>query len=189
MRRPQPRTLPWPRALAEGNAKQARKRVAAKVIIQDSSGRILLVDPTHKPDWDLPGGMAKANESPLQAARREVREELGLEVTHSDLLVVDWTSPHEPWDDTLVFIINGGVLKADEVSVLRPRDDELTAVRFCTYDEAAALLPPHDLRRIAVALAALSGGPVRYVEDGAPHNDSRRRHDFTAPDYPIEGSH
>jgi len=32
--------------LAEGNARQARKRVAADVLIRDRAGRVLLVDPT-----------------------------------------------------------------------------------------------------------------------------------------------
>ena len=41
--------------LAEGNAKQARKRLAAKVIIRDQTDRILLVNPTYKKYWDLPG--------------------------------------------------------------------------------------------------------------------------------------
>ena len=36
----------WNAYLAEGNAKQARKRVSADVIVRDSSGRILLVDPS-----------------------------------------------------------------------------------------------------------------------------------------------
>jgi 8-oxo-dGTP diphosphatase len=34
----------WNAYLAEGNAKQARKRVSADAIVRDSSGRILLVD-------------------------------------------------------------------------------------------------------------------------------------------------
>ena len=54
----------WEAYLAEGNAKQARKRVAADVLVRDTSERILLVDPSYKPDWDLPGGMAEANEPP-----------------------------------------------------------------------------------------------------------------------------
>jgi 8-oxo-dGTP diphosphatase len=39
----------WQRYLAEGNAKQPRKRVGADVLIRDNQNRILLVDPTHKP--------------------------------------------------------------------------------------------------------------------------------------------
>ncbi|WP_245627708.1 hypothetical protein [Actinomadura oligospora] len=33
--------------LAEGNARQARKRVAADVLVRDEAGRILLVNPTY----------------------------------------------------------------------------------------------------------------------------------------------
>ena len=78
----------WNAYLAEGNAKQARKRVSADVILRDAHGRILLVDPKYKPDWDLPGGMAEANEPPANAVRRELREELGLDLQIGDLLCV-----------------------------------------------------------------------------------------------------
>src|SRR2546421_13030922 len=78
----------WEAYLAEGNAKQARKRVGADVILQDGVGRLLLVDPKYKPDWDLPGGMAEANEAPHEAARRELREELGLDLRVMGLLCV-----------------------------------------------------------------------------------------------------
>lgn len=64
----------WRAYLAEGNAKQPRKRVSADVLLRDDQGRILLVDPKHKPDWDMPGGMADANEPPAEAVRRELRE-------------------------------------------------------------------------------------------------------------------
>src|SRR3989475_12796240 len=76
----------WQAYLAEGNARQARKRVGADVILRDRAGRLLLVDPTYKPDWDVPGGMAEANEPPHEAARRELREELGLDLPVSELL-------------------------------------------------------------------------------------------------------
>jgi 8-oxo-dGTP diphosphatase len=98
----------WNTYLAEGNAKQARKRVGADVLIRDEQGRILLVNPRYKPDWDLPGGMAEANESPVAAARRELKEELGLELEIGRLLVVAWVPPHGPWDDSLMFIFDGG---------------------------------------------------------------------------------
>jgi 8-oxo-dGTP diphosphatase len=158
----------WEAYLAEGNAKQARKRVAADVLVRDDSQRILLVDPSYKPDWDLPGGMAEANEPPLEAARREVREELGLELTASRLLCVDWVSPHGPWDDTLMFLFDGGMLTAAEIASLRLLDEELAAYRFCTEDQAAHLLRPYVWRRAQAALQALRTGRVCYLQDGQP---------------------
>jgi 8-oxo-dGTP pyrophosphatase MutT (NUDIX family) len=45
-----------------------------------NDGRILLVRHTYGDRaWDLPGGMLKRHEQPLTAARREMREELGIE--------------------------------------------------------------------------------------------------------------
>ncbi len=46
--------------LAEGNARQARKRVAVDLLIRDEDGHVLLVDPTYKEFWDLPGGWRRA---------------------------------------------------------------------------------------------------------------------------------
>ena len=49
-----------------------------KCVITDR-GRLLLVRHTYGPRvWDLPGGGVKRGEAPLTAARREMREELGL---------------------------------------------------------------------------------------------------------------
>jgi 8-oxo-dGTP diphosphatase len=86
----------WEAYLAEGNARQARKRVSADALIRDEHGRVMLVDPGYKPGWDMPGGMAEANEPPAECVRRELREELSLDVTLAGLLVVDWISPHGP---------------------------------------------------------------------------------------------
>src|SRR5215212_3643453 len=122
----------WNAYLAEGNARQPRKRVAADVIIRDHNGRILLVNPNYKPGWDLPGGMVEANEPPIDAARRELREELGLDLQIGPLLGVDWIPPHEPWDDTLVFVFDGGVLTRPAIERLQITDDELSEFRFCT---------------------------------------------------------
>jgi 8-oxo-dGTP diphosphatase len=152
----------WNAYLAEGNARQARKRVAADVIVRDQSGRFLLVNPNYKPDWDLPGGMVEANEPPIDAARRELREELGLDVSIGPLLCVEWVPPHGPWDDTLVFVFDGGVLSAAEIQNLRITDEELTAFRFCTSDDARELLRPYVWQRSATVLGALETGQAQY---------------------------
>ncbi|MGH3327418.1 MAG: NUDIX domain-containing protein [Streptomycetales bacterium] len=158
----------WQAYLTEGNARQARKRVAADVILRDHHGRIFLVDPKYKPDWDLPGGMAEANEPPHEAARREIKEELGLDVHVYGLLCVDWVSPHGPWDDLLMFIFDGGELTGDQIAGLRLVDDELDEFRFCTREEAARRLRPYVWRRVEAALEALRHGHARYLQDGFP---------------------
>lgn len=158
----------WTAYLAEGNAKQARKRCAADVLLRDRSGRILLVDPNYKPGLDLPGGMVEANERPDDAASRELREELGLHVQIGRLLVVDWVPPHGPWDDLLAFMFDGGVLDEDQVAGLRLVDGELAGFEFCTSAQAEERLSPRTGRRLTAALDALDSGQTRYLVDGSP---------------------
>jgi len=57
---------------------------AVAALIADDQGRLLVVIRAEEPrkgTWDLPGGFADPNESAEEAVRREVREELGLDVT------------------------------------------------------------------------------------------------------------
>lgn len=156
----------WQALLAEGNRTQPRKRVGADVLFRDTAGRVLLVNPRYKPDWDLPGGMAEANEAPLDTARREVKEELGIEFQTGRLLVIDWVAPHGPWDDSLMFLFDGGVIADDQQADITLRDGELSQYRFCSTQEAGSLLRPYVWRRVANAIASLNTSEVRYLHNG-----------------------
>ncbi|WP_326771273.1 NUDIX hydrolase [Streptomyces sp. NBC_01445] len=158
----------WNAYLAEGNAKQARKRVAADVLLRDTAGRVLLVNPTYKPGWDLPGGMAEANEPPEDAVGRELIEELGLRITVHGLLVVDWVAPHGPWDDQIAFIFNGGTLAQDQTDRLTPQDDELAEAAFFTPDAARRQLSDRIRPRFTAALDAIADRHARYLRNGEP---------------------
>lgn len=150
--------------LAEGNATQARKRVAVDVLIRDEVGRILLVDPNYKEFWDLPGGMAESNEPPRSAAERELREELALSVTAGKLLTVDWVAAHGPWDDQIVFVFDGGTLSADQAAYLRVADSELDGFAFLSNSDCVRRLRPDVAQRLDRALAALQSGEIAYTE-------------------------
>jgi ADP-ribose pyrophosphatase YjhB (NUDIX family) len=156
----------WKALLAEGNATQPRKRVGADALLRDEQQRILLVDPRYKPDWDLPGGMSEANEPPTETVRRELREELGLNITVGSLLVVDWVSPHDPWDDSLMFIFDGGFLGSEQIASLKLADEELRAYEFCDGRQMKERLRPYVWRRTQAAIAALQNGQARYLRDG-----------------------
>jgi 8-oxo-dGTP diphosphatase len=158
----------WQEHLARGNATQARKRVSADVLIRDMAGRILLVDPGYKPLWDLPGGMAEANEPPPDCAWREVQEELRLDLSLGAILCVEWVGPHGPWDDLLAFIFDGGVLPPERVAEIQLLDGELDGFEFCDEEQAASRLSPRAWRRTAAALAALRTGRFAFLQDGCP---------------------
>lgn len=158
----------WNAYLAEGNATQPRKRVSADVVLHDASGRLLLVDPAYKPDWDLPGGMAEANEAPRAAAERELREELGLRRKVAALLCVDWVPPHGPWDDSLAFVFNGGLLSEEEHSGLVLPAGELRALRFFDLEEVERLVRPRLWRRLELVLGHVEATSPLYLEDGRP---------------------
>lgn len=150
--------------LAEGNARQARKRVAADVLIRDEAGRVLVVDPTYKEGLDLPGGMVEANESPQAGALRELGEELGLTRTIGPPLVVEWVGAHGPWDDQIVFVFDGGIMSATEIEAIQVSDTEIAGWAFRHVDDVHGEMRGHIWQRLRTALDAVTDGPVRYSE-------------------------
>jgi 8-oxo-dGTP diphosphatase len=54
--------------------------MGALAVIRNDAGEILLVRQGYKPDWGLPGGIAKRGEEPSATAVRETREETGLRI-------------------------------------------------------------------------------------------------------------
>ena len=57
-----------------------KKHFTASVYILDEEHILLIFHPKLK-KWLPPGGHIKPNESPVEAAKREVKEEVGLEIT------------------------------------------------------------------------------------------------------------
>lgn len=144
----------------------ASKRIAAAALIRDEAGRFLLVEPTYKHTWLLPGGVVEANEDPLAACVREVHEELGLSVVPGPLLVVDWVPRHGVWGDSLQFIFDCGRLDGDQANHLKLQETEIRSAEFVTLERATALTPPSLGRRLAVALAAADRGQPTYLRFG-----------------------
>lgn len=61
---------------------QRRFTVTAGAFVFDEQGRILLLEHEFRPDsrWGIPGGFLNNREQPADALRRELREEVALEV-------------------------------------------------------------------------------------------------------------
>ncbi|GGU77487.1 NUDIX domain-containing protein [Lentzea flava] len=135
---------------------------AAGALFFDEAGRILLVEPTYKPRWEIPGGVVEHGETPTEACRREVEEELGLQREPGRLLVVDW-APHNN-DDRILFVFDGGMITNPRE--IRLQAAELKSYEFVTPERAVERLIPRLARRVAEALRARESGEIRYLEHG-----------------------
>ncbi len=143
----------------------ATPRVAAGAVFFDDRGRVLLVQPTYKPHWDVPGGYVEPGESPGAACVREIREELGIEAQLGPLLVVDW-APNGDEGDKLLFLFDGGDLAPEQAAQITLDPAELSAYAFTRQDRFDDLLIPRLSRRLHLAVEAhLTGRPV-YAEHG-----------------------
>ncbi|AZQ75462.1 NUDIX hydrolase [Streptomyces luteoverticillatus] len=143
----------------------ARPRMAAGALFFNDRGHVLLVRPSYKPKWEIPGGYIEAGESPLAACRREVREELGISPVIGSLLVVDW-APSEAEGDKVLYVFDGGELRPGEVGAIKLASDELLASEFHPADALDELLIPRLARRVKQAITARGQAHPRYLERG-----------------------
>lgn len=68
-------------------ATHTRFTVTAGAIIFNDAGQVLLLKHRFRPGsgWGLPGGFLEAGEQPLDALRRELREEIGMEIKDAEV--------------------------------------------------------------------------------------------------------
>ena len=144
----------------------ARKRMAAGVLFRDRVGRVLLVEPSYKPNWEIPGGAVEADESPWATATRELAEELGWDHPLGRLLVVDYVRPQDSRPEGVVFVFDGGVLDETDLVGMAFPDAEILSAGFHTLAEARDKVKPLLADRLAVALDAVEQGVTVLCEQG-----------------------
>jgi 8-oxo-dGTP diphosphatase len=149
----------------------AQPRVAAGALFHDTAGRILLLRPTYKDYWDIPGGYVEPGESPYAACVREIREELGITPPLGKLLVTDW-APAEREGDKILYIFDGGTLDDDDLTRIAFEDGEIAEYRYVGPRDLDNLVPARLTRRLHLALAARRENRAIYAEHGAAVPDS-----------------
>ncbi|AXH97032.1 NUDIX hydrolase [Ornithinimicrobium avium] len=153
--------------LAMLDASLPTKRLIVQGLVTDGAGRVLLCELTYKKDWDLVGGVAEPAESPVASLRREVSEELGLELPIGGLVAVDWLPPYKQWTDALLLVFDLGA-HPDLIERVTLQPTELRAVHWSTTEEAAGHVAPYVARLLTSVLARDPGGPTLFLEDGLP---------------------
>ncbi|MBA2950317.1 NUDIX domain-containing protein [Streptomyces himalayensis] len=145
------------------NASPLSLTASAAALFSNADGDVLIVNPTYKKFWNLPGGAVDEDETPHEAVAREVREELGITPPVDRLLVHAWVSVPGRGAQVL-YVFDGGVLSPEDQAAITLQEEELSEYRFCQPDSMEdGLVPPHLTDVWQAALAARSDQHPRVL--------------------------
>jgi len=139
---------------------------SAGALIHSSDGRLLILKPTYKKGWTIPGGQIDpGGESPWDACRRETREECGLVVEHGRLVCVDFLTPKPDRPGGVRFLFDCGAFSDASLAAVVLQESEVSAHRLAVLDEALGLLSGPLRRRLSESAGAQQ---CVYLENGRP---------------------
>lgn len=112
------------------------------IIIENN--KILLVYEKRRNFWGLPKGHVEEGESELETAKREVKEEVGLDVEISTIkrYTLNYIIKEEI-DKTSVFYF-----AKPKNEIIKMQESEIENVRWCTFEEAIELLTFEDWKEM-----------------------------------------
>jgi 8-oxo-dGTP pyrophosphatase MutT (NUDIX family) len=140
--------------------------VSAGALIFDKKGRLLILKPTYKSGWTIPGGVMEADgESPWEACQREVREECGLSVRTGRLACMDFRPPRPGRPGGIRYLFDCGQLDDRALGAIVLQAEELSEFRIVKLGKALTMLRGPIRRRVRAVCAA---GTAVYLEDGRP---------------------
>lgn len=140
--------------------------MGVRILLFNEKGELLILKPTYKDHWTIPGGVVDKNESIRQAAEREIEEEIGLRVAVKQLLFVDYIFKTKEKDENLQFIFYGGELDEKDINEIKLQEDELSEYKFLKLGDAQQLLGNKLAKRISSCEQAIEKKLSTYLENG-----------------------
>jgi ADP-ribose pyrophosphatase YjhB (NUDIX family) len=143
--------------------------VSAGALIFDRSGRLLILKPTYKTGWTIPGGVMESDgETPWEACRREVAEECGLHIGAGHparLACMDFRRPRPGKPGGVRYLFDCGVFSDASLARIVVQSEEIAEHRVADLRTALTMLRKPIRLRVR---AATGGQALRYLEDGLP---------------------
>jgi 8-oxo-dGTP diphosphatase len=140
--------------------------VSAGALIFDRAGRLLILKPTYKSGWTIPGGVMEADgETPWEACQREVAEECGLAVAAGRLACMDFRRPRPGKPGGIRYLFDCGAFSDATLAGIVVQPEEVSEYQLAELGTALTLLRKPIRRRVR---AAARGRRTWYLEDGRP---------------------
>src|ERR1700759_1661167 len=123
--------------------------VSAGALIFDQAGRLLILKPTYKTGWTIPGGIVEADGgTPWAACRRGGAEEGGSEVSSGRLACTDYRPGRPGHPGGIRFLFDCGPADDTDLAAIRLQPEEIAESRLVPLDASLALLRPPIRRRV-----------------------------------------
>jgi 8-oxo-dGTP diphosphatase len=130
----------------------------AAMLLEDSTGKLLVVKAHYKTYWTMPGGVIDEGESPIQAAIRETMEEVGIALSRSTVEFVAVVYRKSDMMDTYQFIFTAPISTTDLDSITL-QASEIDSFAFVTKDQVLS-----SDRQYAHSVADWANGIDGYTE-------------------------
>ena len=154
------------RRLNDAAPELPRIPASAGALIYNPAGLLLILKPTYKKGWTIPGGQIDSGgESPWDACRRETQEECGLVVERGRLVCVDFLSPRPGRPGGARFLFDCGAFADEAFREVRLQESEIEDHRLAELGEALELLSGPLRRRLSQCAGAEH---CVYLENGRP---------------------
>jgi 8-oxo-dGTP diphosphatase len=143
--------------------------VSAGALIFDQAGRLLILKPTYKSGWTIPGGVMEADgETPWDACRREVAEECGLHIGAGHrawLACMDFRRPRPDKPGGIRYLFDCGTFGDADLAGIVVQPEEIAEYRLVDLPTALMMVRRPIRRRVR---AATRGHALCYLENGRP---------------------
>lgn len=138
----------------------AKRHTASGAFIFNEKNQLLILKPSYKDGWNLPGGVTDEFESPYQTIIRECKEEVNLDVKIKDLVLIDYSlkTIDDFEHDYIEFYFTVSVENLSDIQI---DNEEILDYKFVDINQAQKYLAPNYYTRLQAFLNA-STYPVLY---------------------------
>lgn len=139
-----------------------KKISSAGALFFNVSWQVLLLETEYKDNLEIPGGVIEQNESPKQAVQREIKEELGIDISVWELLVCEYQVLDE--FECYAFVFDGWVLTQYQIDSFVLWESEIKQIHFLDKDLLTDNIKVQLKNRIQKSIQAKQDDKVVYYE-------------------------
>ncbi|MFH1433575.1 MAG: NUDIX hydrolase [Candidatus Uhrbacteria bacterium] len=143
-----------------------KKRLASGVLLFNDADQLLIVKPSYKNHWSIPGGIVDLDESPTECVVRECNEEVGISIRSPRLVCVDYRSADVERNEHINFVYLADQLIDSDIDSIEIDGDEIIEYKFVFMPDALKQISPRIVRLINSTGIDNKTKQVYYLENG-----------------------